>query len=589
MQDMNDRDLRDRAVRAARGQEPFDLLLTGGTIVDCATLELRAADVGIVGPMIASVHAPGQRADAAQVRDVSGMFLSPGLIDAHMHVESSMMTPRTYAQVVVPQGTTTAVWDPHELGNVAGLDGVRWAIEASRGLPLRFVILAPSCVPSAPGLERAGAEFNGPEMAEMLSWPEIAGVAEMMDMRGVLKRGERATEIVGAGLAAGKLVCGHGRELAGADLQAFAAAGIASDHEITSGDDLIAKLKAGFWLELRGSHDHLLPACVEALNRLPVIPQTLTLCTDDVFPDDLVERGGMNDHIRRLVAYGLDPLQALRCATLNEAMRLGRGDLGLIAPGRRADIVAFADLKAFVARLVLASGQVVAEAGRLMGLIANRDPAGLRDTMRLHGMEADAFKVRSTVQVGRARLHAIRGARFTKWSEQTVAVAHGVVQLPPDVSVMAVIHRHGRAAAEPKLALLQDWGEWRGALATTVAHDSHNLNLFGRDPADFALAANTVIEMGGGMAVASKGQVLARLPLPIAGLVSDAPPEEVARAFADLRASTDQIVDWLPPLRIFKATVGASLACNAGPHLTDIGLTDGATGRIVLEPTIAAA
>src|ERR1051326_4278064 len=237
---------RSRAIAAARGQTAFDTLLTGGVVVDVATSELRPADIGIVGPMIASVHAPGTRNDAAQRHDVSGRWLSPGLIDTHVHFESSHMTPANYAAVVVPQGTTTIFYDPHELANVLGLEGVRYAIEASRGLPLRFLCAAPSCVPSAPGLETAGAEFGGDEMRTMLAWPEVAGVAEMMD-------------------------------LSGADLQAYMAAGVSSDHEITSAADGLEKLRAGITVELRGSHDHLLPDLVAAINQLPQTPSTLTI------------------------------------------------------------------------------------------------------------------------------------------------------------------------------------------------------------------------------------------------------------------------------------------------------------------------
>jgi adenine deaminase len=311
-QDLHDPALRDRAVRAARGQAPFDILITGATLADMATGELRPADLGLVGPLVASVHAPGSRTDAAETLDATGLVAAPGLIDAHMHVESSMVTPRRYAEAVVPAGTTTVCWDPHELGNVSGLAGVRWAVEAIRGLPLRALVLAPSCVPSAPGLERAGADFGPAELEEMLGWPEVAGVAEVMDMRGVLDRSPRMAGIVGAGLRAGKLVCGHARSLCGADLQGFASAGIGSDHEVVSAEDLLEKLRAGFTVELRGSHDYLLPEAVTALAGLPHLPQTLVLCTDDTFPDDLAEKGGMIDLLRRLVRYGMPALQALR-------------------------------------------------------------------------------------------------------------------------------------------------------------------------------------------------------------------------------------------------------------------------------------
>jgi adenine deaminase len=578
--DIRDPALRARAIRAARGAEPFDVLIRGGTVVDAALGRLRAADVGLVGPLVASVHPPGARTDAAETVDATGLYVSPGLIDAHMHVESSMTTPRAYAEVVVPQGTTTVVWDPHEVGNVMGLAGVEWAVAASRGLPLRVLVLAPSCVPSAPGLEVAGAEFDGGEVARLLAMPEVAGVAEVMDMRGVLETGGRMERIVDAGLASGKLVCGHARGLAGADLQAFAAAGIASDHEITSGEDLVAKLEAGFTVELRGSHDHLLPECVQALNALPAIPQTLTLCTDDVFPDDLVHRGGMNDHLRRLVARGLDPVQALRAATLNAAMRLGRGDLGLVAPGRRADLALWPDLSDFRPAMVFADGRLVARDGRLIETL-RPDPVPLpAPTMHLPRMTAADFRLDVPRANGPIVLNTVDSARFTRWGRVEAEVRDGEVRLPDGYSLMAVVHRHGRRPAKPVVAPIGDWGTFSGCFATTVAHDSHNLVLFGRDPEDMAVAANALTEAGGGMAVVKGGRVLALLALPVCGLVSDRPAAETAAAFAAVRAAADEVAEWKPPYRIFKAFVGASLACNPGPHVTDVGLTDGLTGEI---------
>ncbi len=576
--DLNDPALRDRAVRAARGQAPFDILITGGLLADVATSELRPADIGLVGPLIASVHPPATRADAARIIDAAGKIIAPGLIDMHMHIESSMITPRRYAETVVPQGTTTLCWDPHEVGNVLGLEGVRWAVAASRDLPLRVLVMAPSCVPSAPGLERAGAEFEGPEMAEMLSWPEVIGVAEVMDMRGVLDRSAHMCGIVGAGLASGKLVCGHARGLAGADLHGFLAGGIGSDHEITTGEDLLAKLRAGLTVELRGSHDYVLPAAVQALATLPHVPQTLTICTDDIFPDDLTTSGGMRDVLKRLIAYGMRPIDALRCATLNAAMRLGRRDLGLIAPGRRADIVLFDDLSAMQASTVLASGSVVADGGRLVSAIrpdAVRLPA---DTMHVAPLTPSDFQLRAGGDS--ARLRTVNKPRFTEWSEAEAKVENGVVRLPDHTIMMAVIHRHGRAAPAPVLGVLQGWSRWHGAIATTVAHDSHNLVVFGHDPGDMAAAANALIGCGGGMAVATSGKVTALLPLPVCGLLSDAPAPEVAAGFAALKAAADAIVDWQPPILTFKAIVGASLACNPGPHVTDRGITDGTTGAV---------
>ncbi|GHC73151.1 adenine deaminase [Limoniibacter endophyticus] len=578
--------LRRRAVAAARGEADFDLLITGGTLVDMVTGELRKADIGIVDALIASVHEHGAFSRAKSVMRVDGQFITPGLIDTHMHIESSMVTPETYARAVLPRGVTTICWDPHEFGNVHGLNGVRWALDAVADLPLRVVTLAPSCVPSAPGLERAGADFGPREMAEMLSWPGIGGIAEVMNMQGVIEADPRMSGIIDAGLASGKLVCGHARSLTGSRLNAFMAAGITSDHELTSAADLLEKLRAGMAIELRGSHDHLLPEFVDVLNKLPHLPQTLTLCTDDVFPDDLLNAGGLDDVVRRLVRYGLMPEWALRAATLNAARRLKRDDLGLIASGRRADIAIFADFSEFQCTYTIVNGQLVARDGRMLQALAGHDCSPLHGSVQVPPLEADDFKVRVENDRAQVEVAIIDRPRFTQWASALTKAEDGFVIPPPGTTMISVTHRHGQAEARPKTGYLGQWGDWKGAFCTTVAHDSHNLTVFGGNEADMALAANAVIEMGGGMAVAQGGKILARLPLPVSGLVSEAPLDTVAEEFSNIRTAMNQVVDWQPPYLVFKACFGATLACNAGPHQTDIGIADVASGKVLETPVL---
>jgi len=501
-----------------------------------------------------------------------------------MHVESSMVTPATYAGAVLPRGVTTIVWDPHEFGNVHGTDGVAWALEAVKPLPLRAVVLAPSCVPSAPGLEVAGADFDAATIEEMLFWPKIGGLAEVMNMRGVIDRDPRMSGIVQAALVSEKLVCGHARSLAGPDLAAFMASGITSDHELVSGDDLMAKLRAGLTIELRGSHDHLLPEFVEALNALGHLPQTVTLCTDDVFPDDLVQGGGLDDVVRRLVRYGLKPEWALQAATLNGSVRIGRPDLGLIAAGRRADIVLFEDLKDFRARHVIASGTPIAREGKMVVELTKTDPCLLENSVKLKPLAADDFRLRSEGK--KVRLATIDRPRFTRWGQTDADVVDGYVVPPEGATLIAVTHRHGRVDSRTRLGFLTSWGTWKGAFATTLAHDSHNLTVFGSDPADMAAAANAVIAAGGGMAVAIGGKALELLPLPLSGLVSEAPMEDVAEGFRRIRATMDKVADWQPPYLIFKACFGATLACNPGPHQTDRGIADVAKGTVLESPIL---
>jgi adenine deaminase len=283
-------------------------------------------------------------------------------------------------------------------------------------------------------------------------------------------------------------------------------------------------------------------------------------------------------------------MQALRCATLNAAMRLGQRDLGLIAPGRRADMIVLSDLAELHVSHVFASGDLVATDGRLLVTLPSLPPGAPLDTMHVPLLSPADFILRTPgVNAGSVRLRTVAKPRFPEWGEAVANVRDGAVSLPDDAIVMAVIHRHAKAPATPVLGILQGWSAWRGALATSIAHDSHNLVVFGRDPADLAAAANAVIDAGGGMAVATGGAVTAVLRLPICGLLSDAPAADVATELRALRAAADAIVDWQPPLLTFKSVVGASLACNPGPHVTDVGITDGSTGEVFASALVGAA
>lgn len=577
------------AVAAAFGRKPFDLLLTGGTVVDVATGELRPADVGVVGPLIASVHPPGSRGDAGERFDVSGRYLAPGFIDMHVHFESSMLTPAAFAAAVAPHGTTTAFCDPHELANVVGIEGVRYAVEASRGLPVHLVFQVPSCVPPVPGLERSGAEFLGEEVAEMLTWPEVAGVAEVMDMRGVLNRSERMVAVVEAGLSSRKLVEGHAFGLAGPELQAYLVAGISSDHEITSGEGAMERLRAGMTVELRGGIEHILPDVVAGLNELPVIPPNMTVCTDDVFAHVLLSEGSVDHLLRRLIGYGLDPVSAIRLATWNAAYRLQRRDLGAVAAGRRADLVVLSDLAGVRVDDVFTDGRHVASAGRMLEPVVSAGGSPPRGTTKLAAMRADDFRLRVPgVTSGRASVRGISGVRFTRLAQFEVEVRDGFAVPPPGCVVQVAVHRHGRIPPVPQVAFVSDWGRWEGAVATTVSHDTHNLVVFGRDPGDMAEAANALIGCGGGVAVAAGGRLRAVVELPIAGLLSEHEPEQVAAEQRLLESAAKEVADFSPLYhRPLFQVMAASLACNPGPHLTDLGLADGTSGEM-LETVVSA-
>lgn len=583
---LNALDLRARAVKAAQGLVPFDFLISNTRLVDMITGRQRDADIGIVGGLIASVHAPDTGLEAADSVDAGGRFALPGLIDTHMHVESSMVTPAEYATAVVPRGVTTVVWDPHEFANACGLAGVEYAITAARDLPLRFLTLAPTCVPSAPGFESSGGDFDPEVLTTLLASNDIHGAAELMTMQPLLNGNSRVEGIVNAGLASGKRVCGHARGLEGRALAAYAAAGIETDHELSSADDLLARLEAGMTVELRGSHEHLLPEFARALLELRHLPQTVTFCTDDVFPDDLARNGGLDHVVRRMIGYGLPPEWAYRAATLNAASRIRRPDLGLIAPGKRADIALVDDLELVKTSLVVADGVIVSESGKLTEPCCSvASPDILRTSVAVTELQPDDFEVAATGT--EADIRVLSKPRFPVWGARKVRVAEEKLVLPDDMIRMAVANRYGRNTPV-RVAFLENWGTWRGAFATTVSHDSHNLTVFGREPEDMALAANKVRASNGGLCVVTEGRVVQHVALPLAGLVSEAPLSDLAENFTALRKALDTLVDWQPPYLVFKALFGASLVCNPGPRLSDVGIVDVFEERILETPVISA-
>jgi len=578
---------RKHAVAAALGQAPFDLLLKNARLVDMVTAEIRNCDVGIAGALIASVHDRGVHSQAHEIHDLKEAFLSPGLIDMHVHIESSHLLPHHYAEQVVSQGTTTVFWDPHELANVLGVAGVRYAVEASRNLPLRVICQASSSVPSTEGLEMSGAAFGGSEMAEMLAWPEIAGVAEMMDMDGILRSSRRMRAILHAASKSGKLVEGHARGLTGAALQAYMAAGVTSDHELTSAEDALEKLRAGLSIEIRGSHPYLIPDIVAALKKLPHLSSQLMLCTDDMPPDLLAQNGGIIALVRLMVKNGMAAADVLRLATLNAALRLGRHDIGLVAAGRLADLVVFDTLKQLNPIAVYSNGAKVAENGAVLFPFKAAKAKLPCNTMHLTRQKPGDFDLSiPAIREGWARLRTIVGARFTQLGEIQVRVENGIALIPETMGRIWVRHRHGRHNKGPQMAIIDDWGTIKGAIATSYSHDSHNLVAIGGNSQDMMVAVNRVIENGGGMALAKKGRIIAEVALPIAGMLSGLSAKELAEAFAELRTRSGEVFEWKAPYRTFKAIEGTCLACNRGPHLTDLGLVDGDIRKIV-DPVIA--
>ena len=527
-------------IDVALGRLKADLVVRDATLVNVFTGELQEGiDIAVRKDRIALVgdasHAIGL---STNVIRADGLYAAPGFIDAHVHVESSMVTFSEFSRAVVPRGTTSIFADPHEIANVLGLEGLRMVWEESRELPLKVFICVPSCVPaSTPEFETAGATLGPEEVREALSWPGVVALGEMMNYPGVLAKDEDVLAKIKATLEAGKPVEGHSDGIMGPELNAYVAAGISSCHEATTPEQVAERLRLGMWAMIReGSAWRDLRACIRAITELKLDARRAVLVTDDRHPSDLLREGHMDFVIRRAIEEGVDPVMAIRMATLNPAERYGLDHyIGCIAPGRAADIVLLSDLEAVEVHTVIADGAVVARGGFMMVRPRKKPyPDVARRTVRLHKrIEPGDLEVEvPSVEEGRVKAHVIGVQELsatTKHLVEDVNIQGHRVRPDPssDIALVAVVERH-KASGNIGKGLVKGFGLKEGAAASTVAHDSHNLIVVGVSTHDMALAANAVAEVGGGMAIARGGRLLARLELPIAGLISDEPIEVVA-------------------------------------------------------------
>lgn len=569
-------------VAAARGDRPLDLVIRGGSLVNVYTAEIYPADVGILGDRVAVVDRDRQFGlDGGQTIDARGLTLIPGLIDTHVHIESTMVTPPSYARAVVPLGTTAVVIDPHEIANVLGKRGVEYMLRASEGLPLRVYLTVPSCVPAVPTIETAGAAFDAADVAEMLTWPRVLGVAELMDYPGIVYQRDRMAAIAEAGRAAGKNLEGHAPLLSGRLLNAYLAAGVDSDHESREAAEMVEKLRLGMWIYGReNTFRHGIGDLVQALGEVPDATN-VALCTDDIDPDDLLRNGHLDRGVRGLIAGGIDPARAIRYATLNGARRYDLRDLGAIAPGKLADVVLVESLAELRPTLVLVGGRIVAEGGRTVVPVPDPVPPPLENSVHVSALGRDDFVIRQVGAEGEAQLKiiAIDPRRTTTLDVAQVRFANGCLRfpLPDDLALLSVVPRHGQSHP-PSLALIRGLGLRYGAIASTIAHDSHNLIAAGRTPEELLHAIQTVVALGGGAALVAGGEVLASVRLPVAGLMTPDPVEVVAaevRAF-NARARELGLGGSTSVLALSPILAISSLALPVSPfvRLTDLGLVD---------------
>jgi adenine deaminase len=508
-----------RLIKVARGIEPPDLVLKGGQIVNVFSNEIYPADVAICDEQIAGI---GSYTGPNEV-DCRERFIAPGFLDGHMHIESSMVTVWEFAKTVLPHGTTTIMADPHELANVLGTEGIEYVLQSAKYQPLSVYVMLPSCVP-ATDLETSGARLKAVDLLPYLGSPWVLGLAEMMNYPGVVFGNEEVLDKLRA--VGSKVIDGHAPQLTGKDLNAYIAAGISNDHECTTVAEAQEKMRLGMHIAVReGSVTR------DLLNLLPLIkPENADrffFCTDDRTPADLIARGHIDSMVRMAIGAGLDPALAIRLATLNTAQYFGLHKVGGIAPGWIADLNILADLKTCAVEKVFKRGHLVAEKGYMLGTKAMRQMINMRNTVHVRPLGDSSFTI--PARKGKARvMELIPDQIITRqiFAQPKSENGHVVSDTRNDILKIAVIERH-HGTGNIGLGLTKGFGLKSGAIAGSVGHDAHNINVVGTNDADMRACVEEIVKMQGGFVIADRGQILATVPLPIAGLLSQKPLPDV--------------------------------------------------------------
>lgn len=535
-----------------------DLVLKGGYFINVITREIYLADIAVKGNYVLFVGKVGQDMIGPKtvIEDVSGKFICPGFIDSHMHFESAMLTCTEFSKLSIPTGTTTLIGDPHEIGNVLGVDGMKEMIKEAKNLPNHIYFTVPCAVPDVPGLETSGFDVNSKDMKELLNDPYVQGIGEIQSFSNIKPVYEHAPEVIDDLVAAvsyansiGKTVEGNAPGLFGKELAAHIISGgtHVSCHETTTKEETIEKLRYGVSVFMReGSSQRNMAECIRAITEEGLDSRRAIVVSDDMVPEDLLKHGHMNDIVRRTIAEGIDPVEAIQMATINPATHFGFKELGVLAPGKRADIVVISDLTQMKVAQVYLSGKKSAENGELtINIPSYKYPQSVKKSIKRGPVTKEELGIKATGRKAKVRaIVAIPDQNLTGADEFTLNVSDGVVQpcLKQDVLPLLVVERHGRTNQVGK-TFLHGFKLESGAIAESVAHDTHNIIVTGTNYEDMVTAVNRVIAMDGGIAMIKDNRVVGDLPLRIGGLMTDEMDgKEVSAKIAELtRLAKDEL------------------------------------------------
>ena len=557
----------ERIIKIAKGEQKADLVIKNAKLVNVLSEEIYETDIAIADNLVVGL---AKNYEGIKEIDVKGAYVTPGFIDGHVHIESSMLVPSEFAKMVVPSGTTTVVADPHEISNVMGLQGISFMREASKDLPLDVFMTLPSCVP-ATSLETSGVDLNSYDLALLIGAPWVLGIAEMMNFPGVVNYDKGVLSKIKLGLEKKKRIDGHAPNLSGKDLNAYVAAGVRSDHECTNPEEAIEKLRLGMYLMVReatGARD------LEPL--IPVLKKINTrkcmFVTDDRHPKHLKKH--ISHMVKKAVSMGINPIKAVQMASLNTAEYFNLQNLGAIAPGYKADILVFSDLEKFEPEMVFKNGKLVAQNGKVIEDLKDFKLPVLRGSVNIKYLYHEDLQIKVPKDKTKIKtINVIPKQLITQtiYEKITEKDGYAVSNINNDVLKIAVIERH-KATGNIGLGFVKGFGLTSGAIASTVAHDSHNMIVIGTNDDDMYYAAVELVKSQGGKIIVENGKTLAHLKLPIAGVMSDMPFEKVCEKIEELNIAAKQIGCKIDDP--FMSMAFLSLSVIPELKITDKGLID---------------